>query len=150
VKLLEAGKVRAIGTSNFTVPQLQEIIDATGVVPDVNQIQHSPLWLRSDLLAFHEQHGIVTESWSPLGRGALLEADPVLDAAQAHGVTPAQVVLRWHVQHGAVPIPKTTDPARMAENLDIFGFELDAAEVAALDSLDGTGPAITDPDTFGH
>jgi len=151
VKLLEAGKVRAIGTSNFTAEQLQRIIDATGVVPDVNQIQHSPFWLRDDLLAFHAEHGIVTESWGPLGRGrGMLGAPPVADAARAHGVTPAQAVLRWHIQRGAVPIPKSVDPERMAQNLDVFGFELTAGEVAAIDTLNGAGPELTSPLEFGH
>ncbi|MET1036390.1 MAG: aldo/keto reductase [Arthrobacter sp.] len=151
VSLLEEGKVRAIGTSNFTPAQLGEIIDATGVVPDVNQIQHSPLWLKDEQLDFHARHGIVTESWSPLGKGgSLLTSPAVVAAARAHGVTPAQAVLRWHVQRGAVPIPKTTDPARMSENLGVFGFELTDEQVAAIDALDGTGPAAADPMAFGH
>lgn len=150
VKLLEAGKVRAIGTSNFTPPQLGELIEATGVVPDVNQIQLSPWWVRDAERAFHAEHGIVTEAWSPLGKGGALRAEPVLAAARAHSVTPAQAVLRWHVQHGVVPIPKTTDPVRMAENIDVFGFELSAAEMESIDALDGTGSPAVDPMAFGH
>ena len=152
VKLLKRGRVRAIGTSNFTVPQLQELIDATGVVPDVNQIQHSPFWLDDDRLAFHAGHGIVTEAWAPLGRGEndLLDAAPVLAAAAAHKVTPAQAVLRWQIERGAVPIPKTTSPLRMAENLDVFAFNLSAEEVLAIDELDGTAGEGLDPMRFGH
>lgn len=151
VKLLSKGKVRAIGTSNFTPAQITELIDATGVVPDVNQIQHSPLWLREEEIEFHERHGIVTQAWSPLGRGRhLFDAAPVMAAAEAHGVTPAQVVLRWDIQHGTAPIPKTTDPQRMRENLDVFGFELSAEEVAAIDTLNGTGAPAMDPMAFGH
>ncbi|WP_372700077.1 aldo/keto reductase [Arthrobacter sp. JSM 101049] len=149
-KLLAKGKVRAIGTSNFTRSQLTELMDATGVVPDVNQIQHSPLWMRADDIAFHQEHGIFTQAWSPLGRGAVLDAEPVTTAAAAHGVTPAQVVLRWNLQHGASPIPKSTDPERQASNLDVFSFELDAGQMAAIDALDGTGPAPADPMAFGH
>lgn len=152
VKLLKAGRVRAIGTSNFTIDQLQELIDATGVVPDVNQFQFSPFWLDEKRLAFHAEHGIVTEAWGPLGRGKhnLLEAEPVLAAAHAHQVTPAQAVLRWHVQRGVVPIPKSADPERMAQNLDVFSFGLDPAEMAAIDSLNGSAGAPVSPMEFGH
>ncbi|MDN5756401.1 aldo/keto reductase [Arthrobacter rhombi] len=149
-KLLAKGKVRAIGTSNFTQSQLTELMDATGVVPDVNQIQHSPLWMRADDIAFHQRHGIHTQAWAPLARGGVLEAAPVVEAATAHQKTPAQVVLRWNLQHGASPIPKSEDPGRMASNLDVFGFELDAAQMSAIDALDGTGDAPVDPMVFGH
>ncbi|MGJ9402664.1 aldo/keto reductase [Arthrobacter sp. KK5.5] len=150
VKLLQAGKVKAIGTSNFTPAQLREIIDETGVVPDVNQIQLSPWWPKVEERAFHAEHGIVTESWSPLGKGGLLESEAVVAAAGKHGVTPAQAVLRWHVQLGLVPIPKTTDPARMAENIDVFGFELGPADMEAIGALAGDGPDAADPMAFGH
>ena len=152
VKLLKRGRVRAIGTSNFTVPQLQELIDATGVVPDVNQIQHSPFWLDDARLEFHDEHGIVTEAWGPLGRGehGLLETEPVLRVAAAHKVTPAQAVLRWHIERGVVPIPKTSNPERMAENLDVFAFNLSAEDVQAIDALNGTADLPVDPMRFGH
>lgn len=150
VKLLNKGKVRAIGTSNFTPAQLTELMDATGVVPDVNQIQHSPLWMRPEEIAFHEEHGIFTQAWSPLGRGEVLEAPAITEAAAAHSVTPAQAVLRWNLQHGASPIPKSGDPERQKSNLDVFGFELSDAEMSAIDALDGTGSAPSDPMTFGH
>lgn len=152
VKLLQRGRVRAIGTSNFTTGQLQELIDATGVVPDVNQIQHSPFWLDDERLAFHADHGILTEGWAPLGRGKhdLLHAAPVLAAAAAHRVTPAQAVLRWQIDRGVVPIPKTSSPERMAENLDVFTFNLSPEEIQAIDALDGTADEPADPMRFGH
>ncbi|MGL3804685.1 aldo/keto reductase [Paeniglutamicibacter sp. R2-26] len=152
VKLLKAGRVRAIGTSNFTTGQLQELIRATGVVPDVNQIQHSPYWIDDERLAFHAGHGIVTEAWGPLGRGRnnLLESEPVLAAAHAHQVTPAQAVLRWHVQRGVVPIPKSADPGRMARNLDVFSFDLTDGQVQAIDTLNGSAGAPVSPFEFGH
>ncbi|QXQ11749.1 aldo/keto reductase [Paeniglutamicibacter sp. Y32M11] len=152
VKLLKRGRVRAIGTSNFTTGQLQELIEATGVAPDVNQIQHSPFWLEDERLAFHAKHGILTEGWAPLGRGKhdLLQAAPVLAAARAHDVTPAQAVLRWQIERGVVPIPKTSDPSRLAENLDVFAFNLSAEEILAIDSLNGTADKPADPMTFGH
>lgn len=152
VKLLKAGKVRAIGTSNFTPEQLRELIDATGVTPDVNQIQFSPQWFDPQRLAFHAEAGIATQAWGSLGRGrsGLLQAAPVVAAAAAHSVSPAQVVLRWHIQHGVVPIAKTVDPQRMSQNLDVFGFDLDAEEMAGLDALNGTAEAPADPFSFGH
>ncbi|MDN6170250.1 MAG: aldo/keto reductase [Micrococcaceae bacterium] len=150
VKLLSKGKVRAIGTSNFTPAQLTELMDATGVVPDVNQIQHSPMWRREEEIAFHQRHGIHPQAWAPLARGDALKAAPVIEAATAHQKTPAQVVLRWNLQHGASPIPKSQDPGRMANNLDVFGFELDAEQMAAIDALDGTGDELVDPMVFGH
>ncbi|GAA4377471.1 aldo/keto reductase [Paeniglutamicibacter cryotolerans] len=152
VKLLKSGKVRAIGTSNFAPAQLSELIDATGVVPDVNQIQFSPQWFDKERLDFHAEAGIATQAWGSLGRGrsGLLAAAPVVEAAAAHGVTPAQAVLRWHVQHGVVPVAKTVDPQRMSENLDVFGFELDAGEMAGIDGLNGTAEDPVDPFGFGH
>lgn len=152
VKLLKAGRVRAIGTSNFTVAQLRELIDATGMVPDVNQVQHSPFWVDQERLAFHAEHGIVTEAWGPLGRGKhnLLETEPVMAAAHALRVTPAQAVLRWHVQHGVVPIPKSADPERMAQNLDVFSFDLTPDQMAAIDALNGTAGPPVSPMEFGH
>ncbi|MEE1620652.1 aldo/keto reductase [Zafaria sp. Z1313] len=151
VELLSERKVRAIGTSNFTPAQLTELMKATSVVPDVNQIQHSPWWPRHDELRFHAEHGIASQSWSPLGRGrGLLESPVVAEVAGEHGIEPARIVLRWHVQHGTVPLPKSIDPRRQRENLDVFGFSLSADQVSRLDSLAGGGPAVMDPMEFGH
>jgi 2,5-diketo-D-gluconate reductase A len=150
VRLLEAGLVRAIGTSNFKPAHLQRLFDA-GLVPHVNQIQLDPYHLRPDLVALHRKHGIVTETWSPLGRGSDLLAEPAIAAiATQHGRTPAQVVLRWQVQSGYVPVPKSADPQRLAENLDVFGFALSMADMAILNSLDRPDPGMFDADHFGH
>jgi diketogulonate reductase-like aldo/keto reductase len=133
VKLREEGLVRSIGVSNFTPEHITRLEEETGVLPSVNQIELHPFLPQDELRAFHADKGIVTESWSPLGRGTRLLDDPAVAAvAEAHGVTPGQVVLRWHTQLGAVPIPKSADPGRQRENLDVFGFELTPAEMAAV------------------
>ncbi|CAM4112276.1 aldo/keto reductase [Bordetella muralis] len=149
-QLLETGLVRAIGTSNFTVPHLQRLLDQ-GLVPHVNQIQLDPYHLRSDIVALHQAHGIVTETWSPIGRGGDMLADPAIAAvAKRHSRTPAQVVLRWHTQRGFVPAPKSSDPTRQAQNLNIFDFQLSDDEVAALNALDRPDPNMLDAERFGH
>jgi len=150
-RLLETGLVRAIGTSNFTVPHLQRLLDQ-GLVPHVNQIQLDPYHLRSDIVALHQAHGIVTETWSPIGRGGDLLSDPTITAiAEAHGRTPAQVVLRWHTQLGYIPAPKSSDPVRQAQNLNVFDFQLSEAEMNALNALDRPNdPKMLDAERFGH
>ncbi|MFI0545207.1 aldo/keto reductase [Streptomyces sp. WSLK1-3] len=133
IKLREDGLVRSIGVSNFTPAHIERLEKETGVLPSVNQIELHPLFPQDELRAFHAGKGIVTESWSPLGRGSDLLQDPsVARAAESHGVTPGQVILRWHVQLGALPIPKSGDPERQRANLDVFGFELSDSEVAAI------------------
>ncbi|MFF3941562.1 aldo/keto reductase [Streptomyces phaeofaciens] len=130
IKLREEGLVRSIGVSNFMPGHIERLEKETGVLPCVNQIELHPLFPQDELRAFHRAKGIVTESWSPLGRGSALPADPlVVSVAEALGVTPAQVLLRWHVQLGAVPIPKSSDPARQRDNLDVFGFTLGPAQM---------------------
>jgi len=150
IRLLEDGRVRAIGTSNFKPAHLQRLIDETGVAPDVNQIQLNPYVARTDPVQFHRAHGIVTESWSPMKPAAMLTEPIIVGIAAAHGVTSAQVVLRWHLQRDLVPIPKSSNPERQRENLSLFGFELTAAEMAAINTLDKGEAAATDSDTFGH
>ncbi|MFJ8536987.1 aldo/keto reductase [Streptomyces sp. NPDC093591] len=133
IKLREDGLVRSIGVSNFTAEHIERLEKETGVLPSVNQIELHPLFPQAELRAFHTGKGVLTESWSPLGRGTDLLDDPVIiRIAEAHGVTPGQVVLRWHVQLGAVPIPKSADPGRQRANLDVFGFELDPAQMTAV------------------
>ncbi|MGP4043813.1 aldo/keto reductase [Streptomyces sp. 2A115] len=133
VKLREEGLVRSIGVSNFTPEHIGRLEKETGVLPSVNQIELHPLLPQAELRAFHAEKGIVTESWSPLGRGSRLLDDPGIAAiAEAHGVTPGQVVLRWHTQLGALPIPKSASSRRQQENFDIFGFELTPDELAAV------------------
>ncbi|WP_369227646.1 aldo/keto reductase [Streptomyces sp. R39] len=133
IKLREDGLVRSIGVSNFTEEHLTRLEKESGVLPAVNQVELHPLFPQEELRAFHAEKGIVTENWSPLGRDVRLLDDPaVVAVAEAHGVTPAQAVLRWHVQLGALPIPKSADAERRRANLDLFGFELDAAQMAAV------------------
>ena len=151
VELLEGGHVRAIGVSNFKPAHLDRVLDATGVLPDVNQIELNPSVARRGPRAYHAEKGIVTESWSPIGKGGALLADPVVaGVAERHGRTPAQVVLRWHVELGLVPIPKSSNPERLRENLAIFDFSLTPADVEALSALDRGEGAATDSDVFGH
>ncbi|MFF2050668.1 aldo/keto reductase [Leifsonia sp. NPDC058194] len=152
IRLRDAGKARAIGVSNFKSAHLEKLIGATGVVPAVNQIQLSPASTRREQRAYDTEQGILTESWSPLGGGSgdLLSSAVLARLAEKHDRTPGQVVLRWHVQNGLVVIPKSANPQRMAENLDIFGFSLDADDLAALDTLDEGPDAGVDSDRSGH
>nr|WP_211282121.1 aldo/keto reductase [Diaminobutyricimonas aerilata] len=151
-RLQQDGLVRSIGVSNFKPAHLDVLVAETDVVPAVNQIQLSPAIQRTQQRAYDAEHGIVTESWSPLGgqSGDLLAAPVLADVGDKHGRTPAQVVLRWHVQNGLVVIPKSGDPERMKKNLAIFDFELDADDLAAIDSLDEGPDAGVDSDSTGH
>ncbi|MCB1897804.1 aldo/keto reductase [Cognatazoarcus halotolerans] len=150
VRLLDEGLVRAIGTSNFKPAHLQRLFDQ-GLVPHVNQIQLDPWHRRDALVALHREKGIVTESWRPLGSGSDMLADPVITAiAEKCGRTPAQVVLRWAVQQGFATAPKSINPERMAQNLDVFGFTLSDEDMVALDALDRPDPGMLDADHFGH
>jgi 2,5-diketo-D-gluconate reductase A len=151
IRLREAGKARAIGVSNFKPAHLDRIIAETGVTPAINQIQLSPAIPRREQRAYDSEHGIVTESWSPIGgTGDLLAAPVLAELAEKHGRTPGQIVLRWHVQNGLVAIPKSRNPERMAENLAVFDFELDADDISALDTLDEGPDAGVDSDRSGH
>jgi len=150
VDLREQGLVRSIGVSNFTEAHLARIIDETGVTPSVNQIELHPYFPQVQMRAVNERLGIRTESWSPLGkRQAPFTEPPVAAAAAAHGVTPGQVILRWQVELGALPIPKSATPARQRENLDVFGFALSDDEVAAITALGRPDGRLFggDPDT---
>ena len=133
IKLRQDGLIRSIGVSNFTAEHIERLEKETGVLPSVNQIELHPFFPQEELRAFHAAKGVLTESWSPLGRGTSLLKDPVvISIAEALGVTPGQVVLRWHTQLGAVPIPKSSDPGRQRENLDVFGFELGPSQLEAV------------------
>ncbi|WP_396600186.1 aldo/keto reductase [Frigoribacterium sp. R86507] len=137
VRLQEDGLVGSIGVSNFTAEHLQRVADETGVVPAVNQIELHPYFPQAELRAVHESMGIVTESWSPLAKQSeILSEARVTAIAEAHGKTPTQVVLRWHVQLGAVPVPKSADAGRQRENLDVFDFELTPDEVESISGLE--------------
>jgi 2,5-diketo-D-gluconate reductase A len=137
ISLRESGRVRSIGVSNFTEAHLTKLIDETGVTPALNQVELHPAFPQAALRAFHFDHGIATESWSPLAVPASITSNSIVTAiAEAHGVTPTQSVLRWHLQLGAIPIPKSGNPDRQRENLDVFGFELTEDEMASISSLE--------------
>ena len=152
IQLLATGRVKAIGTSNFKPSHLDRIISATGYVPDVNQIQLSPAVTREASRAYHRDHGILTQSWSPIGGQGIqvLDNRVIADIAQEVDRTPAQVVLRWHIELGLTTMPKSADPTRLRENLALFDFTLTAQQVAAISALDHGEDAVTDSDTFGH
>lgn len=151
VGLQKEGRVRAIGVSNFQPAHLRRLIDETGVVPAVNQVELHPYLQQSDLRVFHAQHGIETEAWSPLGQGGELLNDPVVtEIAARHQRSAAQVVLRWHVQLGTIVIPKSVTPARIRENIAVFDFELSDEEIAALSTLDRGGRIGPNPDEFNQ
>ncbi|WP_442681387.1 aldo/keto reductase [Sphingomonas sp. ASY06-1R] len=149
IKLREEGRVRSIGVSNFAMAHLERIIHDTGVVPAVNQIELHPHFQQVELRAYHDENGIVTTSWSPLGRGGALSDPAIAAIARKHARTPAQVILRWHIEHGLTVIPKSSSRARQEENLNVFDFALDQDDmhaIAALDRQDGRiGP---DPDAL--
>jgi diketogulonate reductase-like aldo/keto reductase len=163
-KLLADGKVRAIGVSNFMPDHLARLLEATSVVPAVNQIEVHPYFRQSELLAVDAEHGIVSQAWSPIGgitfyrdgsRGSTLQDPTIGKIAAAHGKTPAQVMLRWHLQQGRQAIPKSVTPSRIAENFAVFDFELTANELSAIDALDtgvrgGPAPEEITRETFGR
>jgi 2,5-diketo-D-gluconate reductase A len=150
-KLQDAGKVRSIGVSNFKPGHLDTLITGTGLTPAINQLQIDPTISRDAQRAYDESHGIVTESWSPLGAGGDLLRHPLLASlAEAHGRSPAQIVLRWHLQNGLVAIPKSKSPERLAENLAVFDFELSAEDLASLATLSLGPDAGVDSDRIGH
>jgi 2,5-diketo-D-gluconate reductase A len=151
-RLLGDGRLRAVGTSNFKPAHLDRVIAETGVVPDVNQVQLSPTVTRESARAYHARHGIVTQSWSPIGGHGndVLREPVVVEMAKRHGRTPAQVVLRWHIDLGLAAIPKSSDPVRLRHNLDIFDFSLPTEDVAAISALDRGDAAGADSDAFGH
>ncbi|WP_322411339.1 aldo/keto reductase [Microbacterium invictum] len=137
IEAREQGLVRSIGVSNFTEEMLTELVEATNVVPAVNQVELHPYFPQTALRAFHDELGIRTESWSPLARRSeLLSERVIVQLAEAHDRTPTQIVLRWHVELGSTAIPKSADPARQRENADVFGFSLSADEVAEISGLE--------------
>ncbi|MEO3847070.1 aldo/keto reductase [Streptomyces sp. B8F3] len=146
-KIYADGRARAIGVSNFHPSHLQRVLDEGTVAPALNQVELHPDFAQADVRAFHAAHGIATEAWSPLGQGKGLLDDPVLRGlGEKHGRSPAQVVLRWHLQLGNVVIPKSVTPSRIRENIDVFGFELDDADMAAVAGLDTGNRIGDDPD----
>jgi 2,5-diketo-D-gluconate reductase A len=151
LRLREAGLARAVGVSNFKQAHLDRLLAETGVAPEVNQVQVDPMIARPELRAYHEAHGIVTQSWRPLGKGGPLLDDPVITGLAArHGKTPAQVVLRWHLQVGLTAVAKTSHPERMTSNLDVFDFQLTSEDLQALSGLDRGESGAPDSDVTGH
>jgi diketogulonate reductase-like aldo/keto reductase len=145
-KLYADRRVRAIGVSNFQPDHLRRLLDETDVVPAVNQVELHPDLQQEQLRRIHAEHGVVTEAWSPLGQGLALRHPVVAELAHRHGRTPAQVVLRWHVQLGNVAIPKSTTPSRIRENIGLFDFALAEADMAALAALESGTRLGPDPD----
>lgn len=147
IEMRDQGLVKSIGVSNFEEEHLTQIISTTGVVPAVNQIELHPYLQQHQLSAVNSDRGILTEAWSPLGQGTLLEDSALSSIAKKHGVTVAQIIIRWHVQSGRVVIPKSVDPVRMRTNFDVFGFELDAEDLSLMESINKDSRIGPDPRT---
>lgn len=148
-KSLESGKVRGIGVSNFHPEHLDKLLATASVVPALNQVELHPGLGQAEIRAYDADKAIATEAWSPLARGQMSETDSIQAIAHNHGKTPAQVILRWHIQLGNLVIPKSSNPVRLAENLDVFDFILTTEEMAAIDSLEAGHRIGPDPRTFG-
>jgi len=155
--LLADGNVRAIGVSNFMVDHLKALLDRASVVPAVNQIECHPYFQQREVQALNAEHGVLTQAWSPIGgitfyrdgsHGSTLDDPVIADIASAHAKTPAQTMLRWGLQHGRSVIPKSTKPSRIAENIDVFDFELSAHDLAAIDALDTSQRGGPEPDAI--
>ncbi|MGW6912355.1 aldo/keto reductase [Kitasatospora sp. NPDC054939] len=148
-ELLADGRVKSVGVSNFGTDHLRRLLDESSVVPVLNQVELHPYLPQEELRAFHAEHGIATEAWSPLGQGKTLLGESALTRiAEKHGRTTAQVVLRWHLQSGVIAIPKSVTPARIKENLDVTGFELDADDLAAIAGIATDERIGPDPQQF--
>jgi len=150
IKAREDGLVRSIGVSNFLVPHLKCIIDETGVAPVVNQVETHPLYQQREMYDFHQRNGIQHESYSPLGSGAVLKNRTIADIAKKHGRSPAQAILRWHIQQGFVAIPKSVTPERIRQNLEVFDFSLDRDDLTLIAALDDpkNGKTGSKPEEF--
>ena len=145
-KIRQEGRARSIGVSNFQTHHLERLLGETDVVPVLNQVEVHPWMQQKELRAFTDARRIVTEAWSPLARGKVLDDPTLARLATRHGVSPAQIVIRWHVQTGLVVIPKSVTPSRIVENFDVFGFELDDSDLAAIDALDSGERVGSHPD----
>ncbi|WP_017622095.1 aldo/keto reductase [Nocardiopsis chromatogenes] len=147
-RLYADGRVRAIGVSNFHAAHLERVMDEGGITPMVNQIELHPRLVQEELRRFDAEHGIVTEAWSPLGQGNLLQDPAIVKIADAYGKSPAQVIIRWHLQLGNVVIPKSVTPERIRANIDVFDFELSSGDMGAISGLNADQRFGPDPDTF--
>ena len=151
IEARERGLLRSIGVSNFLPEHIDLLIEKTGVAPSVNQVELHPYFNQAEQRAADRARGVLTEAWTPIGKGtALLQEQAIVSIANKHGRTPAQVVLRWHVQLGVLPIPKSANPERRLENLQVEGFELDAADMAAIEGLDRVNGRLFDGDPRTH
>ncbi len=150
IELQAEGLTRSIGVSNFNAPHLERLIAETGVTPAVNQVELHPQFQQPGLRREHAELGIHTEAWSPLGKGKVFGDAAVTAIAEAHGKSPAQVVLRWHLQLGNIVIPRSVTPSRVEENLDVFDFELTADQMAAFEALETGGRTGPDPEAFAR
>jgi 2,5-diketo-D-gluconate reductase A len=148
IELQAEGLVRSIGVSNFQPEHLERVIAETGVTPAINQVELHPHFQQVGLRREHERLGILTEAWSPLGQGLELRDPTIVEIAREHGRTPAQTIIRWHLQLGSVVIPKSVTPERIVENFEVFDFELSDAQMTAIESLDAGTRIGPDPDTF--
>ena len=150
IRLREDGRAKSIGVSNFTIPHLKRLMEETGVAPVLNQIELHPGFQQRELRGFHAEHGIATESWSPLGQGTLMTDETLAGIGRKYGKTPAQVILRWHLDNGLIAIPKSATPSRIRENIDVFDFTLAPEDMRALAALDDkAGRVGPNPDFFG-
>jgi 2,5-diketo-D-gluconate reductase A len=147
-KIASDGRARAIGVSNFAQRHLQRLFDETETVPAVNQVELHPDLAQLELRGFHAEHGIVTEAWSPLAQGGLLTEQSLVALGEKYGKTPAQIILRWHLQIGNVVIPKSVTPDRIRGNIDVFDFELADDDIAVIGELDAGKRIGPDPETF--
>lgn len=148
IELQKRGRVKSIGVSNFHKTHLERIVQETGVVPTVNQIELHPYFQQNELRAFHKKHNIATESWSPLGQGKILQDEVLTSIGKKHNKTVAQVILRWHLESELIAIPKSITPSRIQENFDVFDFKLDDEDMKLIAGLDKpTGRIGPDPDT---
>ena len=150
IEAQQAGRTRSIGVSNFQPAHLDRIVEETGVVPVVNQVEVHPFFANEDVRAANARHGVLTEAWSPIAQGAVLDDDTIGEIASLVGRTPAQVVLRWHIQRGDIVFPKSMSRDRMQQNFELFDFELEPTHVAAIDALDRgeSGRMGPNPDVF--
>lgn len=147
-ELQDEGLTRSIGVSNFLPHHLDRVAEVGSKIPAINQVEIHPALQQQEIQAADDKYGIKTQAWSPLGQGSVFEDEPVVKAAETHGVSPAQVVIRWHLQQGRILFPKSVTPARIASNFDVFGFELSDDEMAAITGLERDGRTGMHPDSF--
>ena len=147
-EVLEGGKIRGIGVANFNIHHLEQLLESANVVPALNQVELNPTFQQPELRAFNTKHGIATEAWAPLGRAKILDHPVLVEIAAAHGKSAAQVVIRWHLQIGNLVIPKSSNPDRLSENLDVFDFSLSESDMQLIASMDTGIRASNNPDDF--